>query len=730
MTQGHDPQDEDCLIEPDFFISVCGGLIVVGETHSAGHFFHMDFSPEIRFVHLTTEEFFRRNAEKYFYHSKCSIALACVTQLRKEPIDPDVIRGEEIVGESIDGLTWLQRELSSFCRYSVVYAVPHAMLVEDSSVSEALELLWADKEALRGARHAWLHLWGEFGRRRFGSSRSPFKPEMVKATLGPYPELSPLQLSVYLSHNRRSEALLAASISLGEGADPESSKKPDFAPALCIAALRNNLHMLNLLIEAGARADHVIDDVDSDVLDARYARLRRCDTSDDTFLAYEGRRSGKTILRRMKGHQLSVLDCAILRNDLHMAELLVKLFQPVLTARLGRTRSSLQFAASLVQPRMVNMLLENGLDVNEKNNLKENALHYLANSKTGDIEALVTVAELLIEVKIDGNVTDAWGRTPLTWARKSEQRQPQMSDLIQMLKENGCVEKVDYLLIPSIKMPDLSLQDLSLARDMIATGADVHVVDESTGAGVLQVFLSEKVSFDGDLAKVLVKRGASIVSEYQGESALHWIIRHLGELIANDTWEDVQEYQKKHVLHEKWRQKHVQVLTLLLEKSTEIDVPYIGMTALYMAADWGEEDMVVKLLTAGADATIKGPRGTPLEVAAKLCYPRIVERLLEKNPCIEVGLVDKVRASSLSPSSSEDPSTYRKDKLETLQLLCAHAGWALEPSDDLSLADTSSNDSSSLQPASPEYLYCRPGEDSSEDSDAGESTEANASISN
>jgi ankyrin repeat protein len=178
-----------------------------------------------------------------------------------------------------------------------------------------------------------------------------------------------------------------------------------------------------------------------------------------------------------------------------------------------------------------------------------------------------------------------------------------------------------------------------------------------------KVMLSRETCFASDLATMLIIAGADILPDHPSQNAVHWIIENLGRLVSNDTYGHASEYTRKLALHKKWRANHLHVLSLILEKTVDIDQVYNGMTPLYMAADWGEKYIVEMLLAKGADDNIKGLQGTPVEVAAKLCYPRVVELLLQKTPHLDSGLLGMVNAYQLPSTSTEDKTVLERTRV-------------------------------------------------------------------
>lgn len=167
----------------------------------------------------------------------------------------------------------------------------------------------------------------------------------------------------------------------------------------------------------------------------------------------------------------------------------------------------------------------------------------------------------------------------------------------------------------SISTPDEPLlaavltEDVDEVRRLLATGADVNVVDKEIDSTAL----AQAVQRDKrELVKILLDAGADVNEKNDaGLTALMYVaddtsIEVVEDLIAAGAKIEIKDDEGKNALHHAASYASVEALQALIKAGASVDArDESGRTALMIAAQEGNEDNVAALLKAGATVNLR-----------------------------------------------------------------------------------------------------------------------------
>lgn len=203
-------------------------------------------------------------------------------------------------------------------------------------------------------------------------------------------------------------------------------------------------------------------------------------------------------------------------------------------------------------------------------------------------------------------------------------------------------------------------KDLKGIEDLLAKGVDVNAAVEDSGSTVLLLACSLKDH--AGVVEFLIAKGAdvNVIPKRDGRSALMWAAGNSKQsvelLLANGAGTNIQAVDGMTAFIQSMYgvisgQVTTAVCDILLQSGEDInarltkDAP--GWTALMFAANKGKGELVIYLISRGADVNNRADNGrTALMCAAKRGYKKIVEILLQHGA--DAAVTDKSGNSALS----------------------------------------------------------------------------------
>ncbi len=203
-------------------------------------------------------------------------------------------------------------------------------------------------------------------------------------------------------------------------------------------------------------------------------------------------------------------------------------------------------------------------------------------------------------------------------------------------------------------------KDLKGLEDLLAAGVDVNVAMEDSGSTVL--FLACSLKDHAEVVGLLIAKGAdvNVQPKRDGRTALMWAAgnskRSVELLLANGAKTKVRALDGMTAFLQSVQgvisgQVTTEVCDMLLQNGEEINARMVlgapGWTALMFAANKGKGELVIFLVSRGADVNNRSFNGrTALMCAAKRGYTKIVALLLKRGA--DAAITDKAGNTALS----------------------------------------------------------------------------------
>jgi ankyrin len=272
------------------------------------------------------------------------------------------------------------------------------------------------------------------------------------------------------------------------------------------------------------------------------------------------------------------------------------------------------------------VLLDHGATVNSQDIFGRTPLHLVALGEPNFEQDRICIAQLLLECGADVNAQDGGDRTPLHWASYNGR-----VAITRVLLDSGAATNPKDIQggTPLHSVAEgiylYSKDDgIRVAQLLLEHGADVNALDENNITPLHSACYFGRV----EIARVLLDGGATTNTKYQGRTPMH-------------------------AAAESGDYNDVLVAQLLLEHGADVDVlDDDNQTPLHLASFFGRVEMVLVLLSAGANASTENTLGlTPLHLVSQGPYHSegdsvgITQLLLEHGA--DVNAQDKNHASPL-----------------------------------------------------------------------------------
>ncbi len=583
--------DETALPETDILLSVSAGLIRVDQS-----------SNTTGLVHYTLQQYLERNCEKLLPDPQIRLARVCLTYLSFDVFDG---------GSYSDGRALEQRlQVYRFLDYAACNWGHH--VDENGSLLESvLKYLGNDQKLSCFVQVLYLI------------------PNRTNDSYNRFPKhYGPLHVAAYWGMDKVLSRLLAKGMDI-------DTKDSYGATALHVAAKHGYESVVRLLLQNEATINAENENGET----ALYWAARNGHTSVVELLVTK-----KANVMTKDNEGWSALDWAVIGEKNDVVKVLL---EQGFDAESDEKYGALYLAAGEGHDGTVQMLLDDGANVNEKDWMGSTALDWAA---PGGHEMTVRV---LLRNGCDLNSRDRYDNSPLHWAI-------QHKSVVQLLLEKGAdvnakndcgqtalcwVARDGPLVVAQILLVDYS--------------ADVDIQDNHGCTALHGAALRGRE----EMLRLLLKQGANPnIKDKDGWTSLHVatlkgyeaIVKVLSERlddggailewVASQRQHQEKRYMIGEILEKKAEgstvltglrvavsERHLTRLQALLDKGADIDSMDVGgYTALTLAAYYGYGDAVVLLLRNGADVNMCGSREwPPLHWACEQKETAVVQLLIE-----------------------------------------------------------------------------------------------------
>ena len=333
------------------------------------------------------------------------------------------------------------------------------------------------------------------------------------------------------------------------------------------------------------------------------------------------------------GSQQDALEIAKLMNsETKLIEVFIDAKGVDAIVRDGRT--VLIYAAWNGSTEVVKLLIDNGADLNHKNNFGGTALIYAAYK--GDTE----LVKLLIDSGADQNIKDRYGQTALMLAVGNEH-----TETVELLIDNGADPNIkntmgDHALLVAVNRGHTEIvellinnkadpssktnggetalmlaarrRDTEIVKILVNSGADINIKSYDNGTTAL---IEAAYKGDTELVKPLIDNGADLnIKDSFGYTALMFAVREGNTEIVKlllDNKADISgeiNYQKEVMYPEDYKNNelmsaaekgYTEIVELLIDNGADLNTrSKSGKTALDIAEQKGHQDIVDILRTA------------------------------------------------------------------------------------------------------------------------------------
>ncbi|KAJ6089813.1 hypothetical protein N7467_005029 [Penicillium canescens] len=303
------------------------------------------------------------------------------------------------------------------------------------------------------------------------------------------------------------------------------------------------------------------------------------------------------------------LDCT-LQDLIYIAQKDGTRFSDILNAKCGHLGSALHVASFNGHDKVVQILLDNGADINSENDRNITALH-AASSKGHE-----KVVQILLDNSADLNTKDYRQITALHAASSQGH-----DKVVQILLDNGAdVDTKDYRQITALHAASSKGHE-KVVQILLDNSADVNTKDNRH----ITALHSASSQGHDKVVQILLDNGADVnTKNYRHITALHAASSKGHEkvvqiLLDNSADVNTKDDRKITALHAASSQGHEMVFQLLLAHGAN------------GAAYRGHAKVVKLLLERGADINAEGETsGSALQVTSREGHKNVVQMLLER----------------------------------------------------------------------------------------------------
>ncbi|MBP5427418.1 MAG: ankyrin repeat domain-containing protein [Clostridiales bacterium] len=257
---------------------------------------------------------------------------------------------------------------------------------------------------------------------------------------------------------------------------------------------------------------------------------------------------------------------------------------------------------------MVKFLVENGIDVDQKNEYKETILWYVIRNKN------VELLRLLINKGANINSRDRYGDTPLWYAVKNED-----VALAKLLIANGAnVNKLDKNK-ENILSYAIWKNNEELVKLLVVNGVKLNALSRYGRTAFWNIAMNKNMS----IAKLLIRNKIDInLIDVYGENALWYAVgfrnKKLAKLLLKfGVYTDLTDTDGKTILSYAIKNGETKMAKLLIHNKADVNKEdHESKTALWYAVEKNNIDIVKMLIEYGADMEVKKKDGETLLIYA------------------------------------------------------------------------------------------------------------------
>ncbi|XP_031331829.1 uncharacterized protein LOC116162352 [Photinus pyralis] len=305
-----------------------------------------------------------------------------------------------------------------------------------------------------------------------------------------------------------------------------------------------------------------------------------------------------------------------------------------LQARNNDGDTALHLAIRREHFEVTKLLLVKGADANGRNNGGDTCLHSAVSTES---------CEMVMALLQHGATTEAidgGGETPVSKAQRLG-----YSAIVNLLLKKG--EKRNVSLLSAV-----TNDEMYTVRKLIEEGVDINMRDEKGNSPLLVALNSRYLT----IADFLLSKGADVSAcNNDGYTALHYAaelgdIQIVREVLRRGCDIDaVNSNGDSALLRAMFGCYYFHIAHLLLERNAKVELPphHWKGSYLHIACENGSEDLVARLLNAGADVDKFGHIGmTPLMQAITSRHRRIALNLIERG--VDLNVISEFSDTALS----------------------------------------------------------------------------------
>ena len=267
--------------------------------------------------------------------------------------------------------------------------------------------------------------------------------------------------------------------------------------------------------------------------------------------------------------------------------------------------SALHFACDKKNMALIELLLENGANINSVDNNNGTSLHWACDSTTTE------TAMMLLENGADVDIKDNEERTPLHWA--IDRNHYDLS--AELLKRGADINAVDKHKKTPLHWA-CTRANAQIVEMLLSNGSDVNS-QENHSRTPLHIAIDINRT---DIVKILLENGADVfLQDFRSLTPLHWavqfgcadivdaIVKKGGEQLIT-TGDSV----KCTPLHWACLYGQLEAIEVLYNYGVDINIKNkYNKTPLHFACDGGHSDCVQYLVERGANVYVEDSRGLP-----------------------------------------------------------------------------------------------------------------------